>query len=257
MKVRFLVTYSFLLLVALTMPHTTYSQSSITYGGWIGRFGDYLMTYCESRWLSYIHNLEFYYKPFDYGNYLVASIVHKHIEDCNKKKVALNSALEINPNEDVLYVTEDYRTKDIRADWTDKEFLKIIRSEIALIDPSIKKMIDIPKDHYSVALHIRRGGGADAKLCQEDITIGIEGWLNDDGKTWCPDKVFPTRFPPDTYYIEQIRTLMLLNPDKKFYIHIFTDDPAPNKLLKNIRLFSIAHKYSLAAPQTMLMTIMS
>ena len=40
-------------------------RSGITYSGnHADRFGDYVFTYCECRWLSYVHKLEFYTSPF-------------------------------------------------------------------------------------------------------------------------------------------------------------------------------------------------
>lgn len=62
-------------------------RNGITYSGnHAERFGDYVFTYCECRWLSYVHNLEFYYKPFQYGDQLIASITHKHAKDHTKKE---------------------------------------------------------------------------------------------------------------------------------------------------------------------------
>lgn len=215
-----------------TTPMFRRSQDGMTYGGYHAvRFGDYIFTYCEARWLSYIYDLQFYYKPFDYGNYLVASIAHKHVNESGKREMLIGSPIQINSdNSDVLYVTNDFYTTDFQVDWTDSGFLKLIRSEIALIDPSIKEKIAIPQDHYSVAMHVRRGGGADAKLYQDDIALGVEGWGSDWDPNFYADKEWPMRFAPDSYYIEQLKVLAELHPDKKLYVHIFTDDPAPENI---------------------------
>ena len=211
-------------------------RNGITYSGnHAERFGDYVFTYCECRWLAYVHNLELYYKPFQYGDQLIASISHKHVKDHTKKReLYIKSARKIKSKlKDVLYVTNDHFTADFQVDWADKEFLKLIRAEIALIDPSSTKKVTIPPDHYSVALHIRRGGGADRKLFQEDIVTSAEGWLNANwNENDFADKKWPKRFPPDAYYIEQLKALVLLHPGKEFYVHIFTDDPAPEKIAK-------------------------
>lgn len=227
------IAYLFLL-VAVASSYLVWAQNGITYEGRMAdRFGDYVFTYCECRWLSYIHNLEFYYKPFNYGDQLVASISHTHIKDHTKKhEFFITSALRIKPSDtDVLYVINDHFTEDFQVDWNDIEFLEMMRTEIALIDPSSVKKVQIPADHYSIALHVRRGGGADRKLFQEDTLTSAEGWIDDDSnENSYADKRWPTRFPPDAYYIKQLEALALLHPNKQLYVHIFTDDPAPEKI---------------------------
>ena len=84
----------------------------------------------------------------------------------------------------MLYVTNDHFTDDFTVDWSDKNFLKLIREDMALIDPSSTKKVAIPPDHYSVALHVRRGGGADLKLFQEDIVVNYRNDSSYADKIW-------------------------------------------------------------------------
>ena len=237
--------YSFIALSflwgAVFVTSLSYS-AAITYGNkYALRFGDKVAAYCVCRWLSYIYNLEFYYTPFDNGDQLMGSVTQKHVGDYpDKRKIYINSALEINSkDEDILYIAPyDHATADVEIDWNDKVFVKLIKEEISLIDQSIKQKIEIPLDHYPVAMHVRRGGGADRKLFQEDVVTSIEGWVNEDwDEDSYADKMWPERFPSDIYYIEQLKTFALLHPDKKLYVHIFTDDPVPAK---------IAQKYMVA-----------
>ena len=73
---------------------------------------------------------------------------------------------------------------------------------------------------------MRRGGGADLKLFQEDIVVNYR-----DNSSYA-DKIWPKRFPPDSYFIDILEAITLRHPDKKFYVHVFTDDPAPEKIAK-------------------------
>lgn len=234
MKLIYFATYCFFFWATLATTSLSFS-AGITYASWYAdRFGDYIAAYCDCRWLSYKHNLEFYFKPFKYSDQLVASITHKQAKDCtSKRELWITSAREINSNDDdLLYVIRDQDTSDVCIDWNDRSFLKLIKEEIYPVDQSIKKELVIPQDHYSVALHVRRGGGGDRKLFQEDVMATIEVWEKRD--FWhegeYADVFWPTRFPSDKYYIEQLRALALCHPDKKLYVHIFTDDPAPEKI---------------------------
>ena len=63
-----------------------------------------------------------------------------------------------------------------------------------------------------VAVHVRRGGGFDFANIKA---------------------LFPLKFPPDSYYIEQISRLAYIYHDKKICICILTDDPNPNEIVKH------------------------
>lgn len=217
-------------------------SNGITYSGsYANRLGDYLVSYCDCRWLSYIHNLEFYYKPFKYCDQLTASVCHKQAsENTNKKEIQLTSAFQINSeDDDVLFVGDDHMIANVQIDWNDRPFVKILKSEISPLGVLTGQKIEIPHNHYAIALHVRRGGGADRKLFQEDVAICAEGvnliyknWPTPDqwDESTSADKIWPERFPSDIYYIEQLRDLSDLNASKKIYVHIFTDDPCPEQI---------------------------
>ena len=46
------------------------------------------------------------------------------------------------------------------------------------------------------------------------------------------DKVRPGKFPPDQYYLDQIKQLSNVLDDPPLYIHIFTDYESPYELVK-------------------------
>lgn len=50
-------------------------------------------------------------------------------------------------------------------------------------------------------------------------------------KNFYADYIWAIKFPPDQYYIEQIKTLALLLPGKNFKIQLFTDDADPEAIV--------------------------
>ena len=240
MKLRNAIIYCIFLLGSLSIHSLILATNGITYEArYADRFGDYITTYCDCRWLSHIHNFEFYYKPFRYGDQLIASTVHPHSKDHTKiREIYISDTHAINPaDENVLYVTNDHFMSFLKPDWNDPAFVKLIQDEISPIDDSIKGKLEIPVNHFSVALHVRRGGGADRPLYQENVTTSVEGWKVPEnwGDDQWVDKIWPTRFPSDIFYIEQLRALALLHPDKLIYAHIFTDDPSPELIAEKYK----------------------
>ena len=65
------------------------------------------------------------------------------------------------------------------------------------------------KNHLTVALHVRKGGGHDFSSAH---------------------MVWPLRFPPVSYYAECLYKLSLLYPGRPIYAYIFTDDPNPKEI---------------------------
>ena len=49
------------------------------------------------------------------------------------------------------------------------------------------------------------------------------------------DKIWPMKFPPDSYYIDQIKKLSLLFDDMPMYVYIFTDHPHPIQILNRYK----------------------
>lgn len=50
-------------------------------------------------------------------------------------------------------------------------------------------------------------------------------------KNYYADYIWSIKFPPDQYYIEQVKTLASFLPDKHLQIQIFTDDPVPEQIV--------------------------
>lgn len=209
-----------------------FSSSSFTHMSYnfetLGRFGDCLVGYSHARWLSYKYNFEFYYRPFPESDNLVMSKCLKKYDEKEWKEVLMIADGDLcpkEPNENVLYMTHDFLWNN-HIDFDDQKFLNLLRYEIR----PLKKTppVQIPKNVVSVALHVRRGGGYDHLLFQTD-TIATYPTRSYE------DKNYPTRFPPDRYYIKQLEYIANLFPDKDIYAHIFTDDPSPELIAQKYK----------------------
>jgi hypothetical protein len=86
---------------------------------------------------------------------------------------------------------------------------KLIRPKTPITYP------EIPKHCVSIALHIRTGGGfkMDEQLYAK----------------------YPTRFAPLHFYRDQLKRLLSLYPEKRLYVHIFTDDKDPEHIVTYLK----------------------
>lgn len=81
-------------------------------------------------------------------------------------------------------------------------------------------IIEKNEQHITVALHVRKGGGFDKPL-STDQNKG----------TQFSDQIWPTKFPPDHFYIEQLKTLRkLVGSNTILDVYLLTDDPDPTSL---------------------------
>ena len=144
--------------------------------------------------------------------------------------------LSINKDVDSLYVIPFFpgnRAEMVRLgyayydiDWKDPVFVELLRKNIVSIKPITP--LHLPEDRFHVAVHVRVGAGPDAKgmfqgggnLCKEGL---------------CHDQVLPFRFPPLTYYTEQLKRLSELLDDQPMYVQIFTDSSEPEGIAAQLR----------------------
>ncbi len=229
----------FLLVVLFCVPQEVISSSGITYSFSGGRFGDNLLSYCRVCWLSYVHGLDFYYKPFRYSDELAMHKIHQHHFDGHNKAKEVEiddglifSELLKNEDSDTMYIGKPFVKKN-PINWDDKAFVYLLRKEIKPINSL--EMVNIPKNHKSVALHIRRGGGWDRPLCQADTICTTKGKKLGRYSEPCVDRAYPRRFAPDTYYIESLQYLLEVFSDQHIYVYIFTDDPQPELIAQKYK----------------------
>ncbi len=240
----------YLVLVACIVPCSVDSKPGVVNQFPGGRFGDNLKAYGHARWLAFTHNWDFYYREFEYSDKLAMHTIHKcRFSEHNKENVVgIADEREIpvaeNIAEGTVFMTLGFIwfAPKNRIDYNNPKFLALMREEIKPLEPVSK--VALPKDMLSVAVHVRRGGGWDRRLYQEDTLVtGIGPEPSGGYKGRCVDQDYPERFPPDTFYVDQLKYVLDLYPEKKVYAHIFTDDPSPHliaqkyeRILNNPRL---------------------
>jgi hypothetical protein len=195
---------------------------AVTYDVPGGRFGDQLIVYMHAKWIAYRYDIPLLYKPFSYSSELVLDEKEKlyrgpaafeHLLQVDNPGI-----LEENLLSNTLFVAPEssYELKLQKwpyfpVDWQDPEFLSLLRSLICLKSPI--PLEELPTGYITIAVHVRRGGGF-------DDPAQFRHW--------------PLKFPPDAFYIAQIRKIYEMT-QQQLFIHIFTDDPDPEL---------IAHTYA-------------
>lgn len=210
------------------------SSCGVTYTFSGGRLGDNLLAYLHAKWISYKYELPLYYKPFPFSEEFILS----DVELPYKKELATSF-----PALKTLKEEKDLLTKSVKGtlwtipyfpeskvelatgqwiyfpvDWEDEGFKTVIRQVIVPKNPF--HYTPLPTDKVTVAVHVRKGGGIDPVSCHPD---------------------WPFKFPPDSYYIEQIKRIHDIFKGEPLYVYLFTDDLNPQR---------IAEKYQKAVGRT-------
>ncbi len=146
----------------------------------------------------------------------------------------------------------------------DQYFAAEIKKMLQPIIPLPK--ITLPKDKITVAVHVRKGGGYDPPLSSiqyytnnmQDSQLDVIDSDIDMLASCCDahnsrldvihyyqnpssyysdiaDKKWPPRFPPEQYYVDQIKRISKLFDNAPLFIHIFTDDQNPSRLVNKIK----------------------
>ena len=193
------------------------------------RLGDHLISYCKTKWIAYVFDLEYLYNPFDQSDKfalhdLEKNLYNKRVAKKYKKNIRLSKIPnKLHPN--ALYVSH-YGTfiPDINPrsfdnlTITDAHFLDMLKVYLAPRYPM--QLIEPPTDKKSIAVHVRKGGGFDPPL------LSKSNYTYTKKQQWA-DKIWPTKFPPISYYIQQIRYIYHYYNNQDLYVFIFTDDQNP------------------------------
>ena len=210
-----------------TSHHNLFSKATVTYKFNDGRFGDNLLIYLHAKWLSFTYNIPLLYKPFQYSDQLVLHFHENQHTTRAKQTITLSkNNMNINVNENILYIVpyfsevlSEYKHPlnkhwiYYKIDWDNELFYKEI---CKMIQPINKELLNIslPLNKISLAVHIRKGGGYDNPEAP---------------------KKDPLKFPPESYYIEQIKNISEHLHNADIYAFIFTDDQNPNKIVERFK----------------------
>ena len=227
MRLKFILSFYLLLLFSLNLS----ALSGITDSSHRGRFGDCLLSYMKIKWLAYKKNMKPFYYPFAYSDSLTMRKLEPkytaHTKNNFKRVIRLrkNNFSSLGSDSSALYITNYYLNLGVNADFNDEIFIKELKKMIAPIKNIPKH--DLPADRISVAVHIRKGGGFDKPLLSESSSTltDVSGKQHD-----YVDVGYPLKFPPDEFYIDQIKVLFHTLGGIPLYIHIFTDDKNPLRI---------------------------
>jgi hypothetical protein len=233
---------------------------AITYKLNGGRFGDNIVSYSKAKWLSYKYKIPLSFVPFCYSEHLAMSKLEKHIGKNFFKKINISNESELvsylgKIKEDTLFVVA-WKTQISK----ENIYLSTIRDQ--KFGAEIKKMlhplfveqkIKLPKNMVSVAVHVRKGGGFrwekqlhsdqyfdTTKLLVRYRILEVKKRLEyiEEGPKHKIDvlreldMIFPTKAPPEQYYVDQIKKLREILGNVPMYIYVFTDDQKPVELVK-------------------------
>lgn len=218
------------LLLSLSF-HASMNASAITYE-LSGRFGDNLLTFCRAQWLAHKYGIPLKYEAFKFSDCLM---MHERVSayDASRyQRIGLRGReVPLDKNRPALYVACYYMDLDQWDGWENNGLPQIhdvsyIAELKELIKPRVPvELIPLPDGMVSIAVHVRKGSGDDHGLIS-DNPQGV--W----SKYHYMDCDFPYKFPPDEFYINEIRYLAGLLKDQPLYVHIFTDHKQPEIIVE-------------------------
>lgn len=188
-------------------------NNAVSYGLTAGRLGDHLLAYLDAKWISHFYKLPLLYRPFEYADAFAFSRLEPFtLENCaqNYTRVPLEEQEDlkkIKPTDSkTLYMSSKFANV-FNFDWKRDGFDQIVKKIMQPVAPV--STIELPKNKISIAVHVRKGSGKNNKL-----VIDAQ----------------PRRFPPDSYYLAQIRRVLQLFQGLPVYFHIFSDSPDIDKI---------------------------
>lgn len=189
------------------------SGNAISYSLSGGRLGDNLLAFLGAKWLAMKYQLPLFYKPFFHSQYFAFS--QKAFDQTFDEEVVVFKESDIDLTKtNTLFILPyfpqsilDFATAGawalpfFKLDLQDPLFKEAYR---AALQPMVNiHLLTLPQDRIKVAVHLRRGGS------HEDF--------------FSNSLLYPLKFPPDSYYLDQIRRVYELFDKKPLHIHLFTD----------------------------------
>lgn len=262
---------------------------AITYEKWAGRTGDQLKLYVRTKIISEIYHIPLLYRPAKNFNQLMISIKEKCFSDNLKfdntvylgKDTNIKSEIEKTRKGSTLYIARFLKKDDDFWKFCkDKKMVAIFRNFIKPIAP-IKEVFR-PPNCITIAVHARKGGGFDNIFSHDEIGAALFSYkyfkkeiplimqANFDKQTLYnkhqnrftqiySNLYSPEKFPPDLFFIEQIKTIAHIFPGSPLYVYLFTDDQYPEKMALKYKQFLsdlpnivIAYQENNSSPVTVL-----
>ncbi len=232
--------YSIFFSLCWSIVFTAEVNQAVTYFLNKGRLGDKIIYYVTAKWISYKFNIPLLIKPFQYSSMLRFGIEEKKYS----KRIArqFKKVIPISREQDIIKYKkanvlfegkgEYFRThgcagleQTIEYMLKDQSFATELRNMLQPVVPL--PQITLPEDKVTVAVHIRKGGGFDLPL------NSIQYYHSRLSKF--ADERWPLKFPPEQYYVDQIKRISTLLGDAPLFMYIFTDDRSPVELINRIK----------------------
>lgn len=168
-----------------------------------------------------------YYRPFPHADQFHLSDEHQPVKKKSKlfkNRIKTTDEKDIDSTQTSVLFSIPYFPENIEyifdkeghcstweppfhIDWEDPGFQAEVRKSLAPKHPILTPTL--PTNHLTVGVHVRRGGGVDSRQERKRV---------------------PLKFPPDSYYIQQIERISKIFKDYRLYIYILTDDPNPETI---------------------------
>jgi hypothetical protein len=251
MKKAVLAFASFTILVLLAIFNSSHANpggNSLSYQLTPGRLGDHLLAVVKTELAAELelkqspkNKISVVHVPFEWSDHLALSKQAQHRVPKSTRRLILQKYKPgiISNLKNTTFLcslkTDIYIDKDNNIDNFNKlyeytrnnpEFKKRLQRVIAPLH-AIEPIV-LPEDRISVAVHVRTGGGFDkVDFIEENSRIK----KNSDYS----GQIHPQRFPPESYYTEQLETISTLLNHQPLFVHIFTDDRDPIAITKRFK----------------------
>ncbi len=232
--------YSIIFSLCWPIVVTAQVNQAVTYFLNRGRLGDKIIYYTTAKWISHKFNIPLFIKPFQYSSMLrfgveekkyskgIARQFKKVIPVCREQDVIRYKKANVLFESKGVY----FRTprcagleQTIGYMLQDQYFAAELRNMLQPVVPL--PQITLPEDKVAVAVHIRKGGeGFDLPLNSIQYYTKLSKFA---------DERWPLKFPPEQYYVDQIKRISTLLDDAPLFMYIFTDDRNPGKLINRIK----------------------
>jgi len=225
------------------------TNQAVTYilGG--GRFGDKIIYYVTAKWISFKFNIPLLLKPFRYSSMLRLGREEKKYSKKIVKQferiISIGSEKGVieHKQENVIFESKGVHFHIDGCFGVERTIEYILRDQYFVAE--LKNMlqpvvslptITLPQDKITVAVHIRKGGGFDQAL--SSIQYYRRNMVS---RKFYADNKFPLKFPPEQYYVNQIKKMSKLFDDAPLFIYVFTDDRSPSRLVDRIKKAANKH----------------
>lgn len=193
--------------------------NGITYSFSGGRLGDNLVAYFHALWLAYKYQLPLVYVPFQNAELFHLHEMYPPRNMLFEQSVIFTHEEQLKNHTSTLFTVpyfseppETIQPPLFPVDWQDPEFRALVADSLTPKNPV--STLPLPRDRLTVGVHVRRGEVVNAEHMKAAL---------------------PLKFPPDSYYIEQIRRLTTIFKNQPLYIFILTDDRDPWALVRTYR----------------------